>query len=76
MLDHVVHAAEVAGVETVGIGSDFDGVPALPQEIPDIRMLPLLTEGLLDRGFHQPEIEAILGRNLLRVFGEVESARK
>ena len=76
VLDHIVHAAEVAGVEAVGIGSDFDGVPDLPQEIPDIRMLPLLTEGLLDRGFHQPEIEAILGRNLMRVFGEVESGRK
>jgi membrane dipeptidase len=63
-------------VGTVGIGSDFDGVPALPQDLSDIRMLPLLTEGLLDRGFHAAEIEAILGGNLLRVFGEVENGRK
>ncbi|MFN2441449.1 MAG: dipeptidase [Thermoanaerobaculia bacterium] len=76
VLDHIVHAAEVAGVQTVGIGSDYDGVPALPAEIADIRTLPLLTEGLLDRGFHPGEVEAILGGNLMRVFGEVEKGRR
>lgn len=72
VLDHIVHAAEVAGVGTVGIGTDFDGVPSLPRELPDSRALPLLTEGMLRRGFHRNEIRAILGENFLRVFEAVE----
>lgn len=72
VLDHMVHAAEVAGPGTVGLGTDFDGVPSLPREIPDSRALPLLTEGMLRRGFHSNEIHSILGGNFLRVFEAVE----
>jgi membrane dipeptidase len=70
--DHIVHAAKVAGVEHVGIGSDFDGVPALPHGLTDASLLPDLTERLLDRGLGESEIEMILGENFLRVFEAVE----
>lgn len=75
LLAHFVHAAEVAGVDHVGVGSDFDGVPALPQGMPNAAHLPALTEGLIDRGFSDEEIEKILGGNFLRVFEAVEKAR-
>lgn len=76
VLDHIVHAAEVAGVDSVGIGSDFDGVPALPQGLTDIAHLPALTLRLLQRGFHEEEVEKILGGNFLRLFAAVEVAAR
>jgi membrane dipeptidase len=76
VIDHIAHAAEVAGVDAVGIGSDFDGVPALPQGITDISHLPALTERLMERGFRDEEIEKILGGNFLRVFAAVEAAAR
>jgi membrane dipeptidase len=73
---HIVHATEVAGVNHVGIGSDFDGVPALPEGLTDASRLPALTEKLIDRGFADEEIERILGLNFLRVFEAVEAAAR
>jgi membrane dipeptidase len=74
--DHVIHAAEVAGVDHVGIGSDFDGVPALPTDLQTAAGLPLLTARLLERGMSEVDVEKVLGGNFLRVFGEIESGRK
>jgi len=74
--DHVIHAAEVAGADHVGIGSDFDGVPALPDGLTDASMLPALTARLSQRGMRDEEIEKVLGSNFLRVFEAVEAARK
>ena len=73
--DHFIHAAEVAGVDHVGVGSDFDGVPALPQDLETAAGLPLLTARLLERGLSDTDVEKILGGNFLRVFGEIERAR-
>jgi membrane dipeptidase len=73
--NHVLHAAEVAGVEHVGIGSDFDGVPALPTGLTSASMLPSLTARLLERGMEADEVEMVLGGNFLRVFDQVEKAR-
>jgi len=75
VVNHILHAAEVAGVEHVGIGSDFDGVPALPADLQTAAGLPRLTERLLERGLSDSEIEKILGGNFLRVFAEIEGAR-
>jgi len=63
-VDHAVHVAEVAGIETVGLGTDFDGGGTL---LHDVSELPLLVEGLLARGLSDEEVRAILGGNLLRV---------
>jgi membrane dipeptidase len=71
LLDHVVHAVEVAGIEHVGLGSDFDGVDRGPEWIEDVSGYAVLTELLLRRGFHEDEAARILGGNLERVFAEV-----
>jgi membrane dipeptidase len=73
LIDHIDHIAKVAGVDHVGLGSDFDGVSgATPQGIDSAADLPKITQALLDRGYSETDIKKILGENLLRVFGEVE----
>lgn len=73
LIDHIDHIAKVAGVDHVGLGSDFDGVSgATPQGMDSAADLPKITQGLLDRGYSASDIKKILGGNLLRVFGEVE----
>ena len=75
--DHIFHAADVAGIDHVGIGSDFDGVPALPDGLTDASMLPALSDRLLQRGMSEVDLEKVLGGNFMRVFEEVERcARK
>jgi len=73
LIDHIDHIAKVAGIDHVGLGSDFDGVSgATPQGIDSAADLPKITQALLDRGYSARDIKKILGENLLRVFGEVE----
>jgi len=74
--DHVFHAAEVAGIDHVGIGSDYDGVPALPTGLQTSAGLPLLTARLLERGMSEGDVEKVLGGNFLRVFGEIEAGKR
>ncbi len=75
VLDHIQHIAQVAGVDHVGLGSDFDGIPTLPLQLEDVSMYPNITQGLLDRGFSHDDIKKVLGGNLLRVMREAEHAR-
>ncbi len=73
LIDHIDHIAKVAGVDHVGLGSDFDGVSgALPMGMDSAADLPKITQGLLDRGYSAEDIHKILGGNVLRVFREVE----
>jgi len=72
VLDHIQHVIEVAGVEHVGLGSDFDGVPALPNQLEDVSTYPVITQGLLDRGYTESQVRQVLGGNVMRVFREVE----
>ena len=73
LIDHIDHIAKVAGVDHVGLGSDFDGVSgATPQGIDSAADLPKVTQALVDRGYSAEDIHKILGGNLLRVFREVE----
>jgi membrane dipeptidase len=73
LTDHIDHIAKVAGVDHVGLGSDFDGVSgATPQGMDSAADLPRITQALLDRGYSEADIKKILGGNLLRVFAEVE----
>jgi membrane dipeptidase len=67
LVEHIEHMARVAGIDHVGLGSDFDGVTALPAGIDDCRDLPRLTERLLERGFSEVDVRKILGENFLRV---------
>jgi len=72
VVDHIDHIARVAGVEHVGLGSDFDGVMMLPEQLKDVACYPIITQLLLDRGYTSTEIHAILGGNLLRVLEAAE----
>jgi membrane dipeptidase len=76
LLDHIDHIAKVAGAQHVGLGSDFDGISVVPEQLEDVGHFPYITQGLLDRGYSEAEIEGILGGNLMRVFRGVEAAAK
>jgi membrane dipeptidase len=71
--DHIDHAVDVAGIDHVGLGSDFDGVFALPKGLQDPSGYPNLVAELLDRGYSEDEITQILGGNVMRVWSEVEA---
>ena len=64
IIDHIVHIAEIGGVECVGLGSDFDGIPSTPTDLTDVSCYPALVNGLLDRGFNKREKQKIMGLNL------------
>lgn len=73
LIDHIDHIAKVAGVDHVGLGSDFDGISgASPLGMDSAADLPRITQALLDRGYSAADIHKILGGNVLRVFAEVE----
>lgn len=76
VLDHIVHIAAVAGVDHVGIGSDFDGIDSVPVQLEDVSTYPRITQGLLDRGYSEQDIHKILGGNLLRVMRKAESVAR
>src|ERR1700688_511327 len=74
LIDHIDHIAKIAGIDHVGLGSDFDGVSgATPQGIDSAADLPKITQALLDRGYSAEDIKKILGGNILRVFRQVET---
>ncbi|MCC7086714.1 MAG: dipeptidase [Pirellulales bacterium] len=74
VVDHIDHMVEVAGIDHVGLGSDFDGVEKLPDQLPDVSAYPLITQALLNRGYSQEQIHKIMGQNLLRAMREAERA--
>jgi membrane dipeptidase len=77
LIDHIEHMIEVAGVDHVGIGSDYDGVSMLPEQLEDVSTYPYITQALLDRGHASEDIRKILGGNMLRVMrGAEETARR
>ncbi len=71
--DHIDHIVRVAGIDHVGLGSDFDGVPMLPEGMEDVSRFPAITVELVRRGYSDEDVRKVLGGNLLRVFGEVEA---
>ena len=71
--DHIEHVARVAGIDHVGIGSDFDGIGSLPVGLEDVSKFPSLFAELLRRGFSDDDVRKVLGENLLAVMREVEA---
>ncbi len=69
--DHIDHAVRIAGIDHVGIGSDFDGVSGPPNGLDDVSRMPALIEVLLERGYAERDVKKILGENYLRVIREV-----
>ena len=72
MVAHIDHVVALVGADHVGLGSDFDGVEALPAGLEDVSKLPNLVRRLLEKGYTDADVEKILGGNLLRVWAEVE----
>jgi len=74
LIDHIDHVAKVAGIDHVGIGSDFDGIPltGAPAGMEDMSKLPNITLELMKRGYADADIKKVLGENFLRVMAEVE----
>jgi membrane dipeptidase len=70
--DHIGHVAEVAGIEHVGIGGDFDGTPDLPSGLEDVSRYPALFRELTRRGWTEAQCKALAGGNILRVMRGAE----
>lgn len=74
VLDHFDHVVKIAGIDHVGIGSDYDGVgDSLPEGLKDVSTYPALVQGFLDRGYSEQDIEKILSGNLMRVWKQNEA---
>jgi membrane dipeptidase len=71
--DHVDHIRRVAGIDHIGIGADYDGIPSGPPGMEDVSGYPLLFEELARRGYSQADLEKIASRNMLRVLKEAEA---
>jgi membrane dipeptidase len=71
IIEHIDHAVQVAGIDHVGLGSDFDGAN-MPYGMEDATMLPKITEALLQKGYSEGDVRKILGENTLRVMTDVE----
>ena len=77
LLDHFEHVARVGGIESVGMGSDFDGVNGeLPEGMEDVSKVPGIAEGLALRGFSGADVDKVLGGNTMRVMRDVEAAAR
>jgi membrane dipeptidase len=76
LIDHIDHMVKVAGIDHVGIGSDFDGIPSAPEGIDSAADLPKITAALKQRGYSEADCQKIMSGNLLRVFAEVEKVSK
>jgi membrane dipeptidase len=73
IVEHLDHAIKVAGIDHVGLGSDFDGA-IMPLGMEDASKLPRITDALLKKGYSERDVEKVLGENLLRVMEQVERA--
>ena len=76
VVDHIDHVVKIAGIDAVGIGSDFDGVDCTPVGLEDVSKFPNLTRALLEKGYTQEQISKIYGGNTLRLMREVEKTAK
>jgi membrane dipeptidase len=74
VVEHIDHVAKVAGIDHVGIGTDFDGFGILPEGLESAADLPKIYESLMARGYTATQMRKLVGENLLRVMDAVQSA--
>lgn len=72
VVDHIEHIIKVAGIDHVGLGSDYDGIGTTPKQLEDVSCYPYITQELLNRGYKKEDIHKVLGGNALRVMKECE----
>ena len=68
LFDHLAYIVKLAGIDHVGLGGDFDGIPFTPKVLTDVTKYPLITKELVRRGYSKKDIYKILGGNFIRVF--------
>jgi membrane dipeptidase len=73
LVDHIDHIVKLAGIDHVGLGSDYDGVSKLPKQLEDVSTYPVITQALLDRGYSESDIHKIMSENILRVIQQAEA---
>ena len=76
VVEHIDHVAKIAGVDHVGLGSDYDGIEVVPKGLEDVSTYPLLTELLLRKGYSESDIHKIMSGNMMRVLKACEGAAK
>jgi membrane dipeptidase len=76
VVDHIEHIIKTAGIDHVGLGSDYDGITSTPIQLEDVSCYPYITQELLNRGYKKEEIHKILGGNVLRVLRQAEQVAK
>lgn len=76
IVDHIDHMKKVAGIDVIGLGSDFDGVPLLPEGMNGMEDLVVITYEMLRRGYTEAEVRKVLGENFLRAFAKAEQVAR
>lgn len=76
VVDHIDHAVQIGGIESVGIGTDYDGINVTPEGLEDISQIGRVFAEMQRRGYSQDAIEKVAGGNFLRVFREVSKGRQ
>ena len=74
--DHIEHIIKVAGIDHVGLGSDFDGIDKAPKQLEDVSKYPVITQALLDRGYSAAQIHQLMSGNILRVMRRSEEVAR
>ena len=73
VVDHIDHIVKIAGIDHVGIGSDYDGVSMLPEQLDDVSTYPVITQEMLNRGYTAAQIHQVMSGNILRVMRQAEA---
>jgi len=76
VVDHIEHIVKTAGIDHVGLGSDYDGITSTPHQLEDVSCYPYITQELLNRGYNKEQILKILGANVLRVLRQTEETAR
>lgn len=76
VVDHIEHVIKTAGIDHVGLGSDYDGITSTPQQLEDVSCYPYITQELLNRGYNKEQIHKVLGGNVLRALRQAEETAK
>jgi len=76
VVDHIDYIVRMAGVDHVGLGSDYDGVGLMPVQLKDVSGYPYVTQELLNRGYSASDIRKIMGENTLRVLRRAEEVAR
>lgn len=74
VIDHIDHVAKVAGIDHVGLGSDYDGIETVPKQLEDVSTYPLITQALIDRGYSDDDVRKVLSGNIMRVLRAADEA--